>query len=112
MKKFKNLLVATFIGIFLLGVSPTIDFSGEGDLISSIDLNSAYAFQSSFGLRVDYSIETDYYVDLDHGDEFCSYLTTETISGSYCDDGWNLCGESGTPSVSSVWTEESICVPY
>ncbi|MCE7992119.1 MAG: hypothetical protein HEP71_09065 [Roseivirga sp.] len=112
MKKLNKLLVTAFVGIFLFGISPVVNLSGEGNLISSVDLNSAYAFQSSFGLRVDYRIVTDYYVDIDTGNELCSYLRTETISGSYCDHGWDLCGRSGSPSVSSVWTGESICVSY
>lgn len=112
MKKFKNLIITTFIGVFIFGVSPAINLSGEGDLISSVDLSTAQAFQTSFGKREYYVIESDYYVDIDTGDEICSYLRTETISGSYCDDGWDLCGRSANPSVSSVWTGESICVSY
>lgn len=102
----------TVFALFIFSLVPSVDYNGGTVSVSLNQTHEAQAFQSSFGIREDYSIETDYYVTLDHGDELCSYLNTQTISGSYCDHGWDLCGVSGSPNVSSVWTGESICVSY
>ncbi len=98
--------------LLMFGLIPSLSYNRGTVSFSLNQTHTAQAFQSSFGIREDYSISTDYYVDIDHGDRLCSYLTTETITGSYCSYGWSLCGESGIPSVSRVWTGYSICVPY
>lgn len=96
----------------MFSLVPSVDYNGGTVSVSLNQTNEAYAFQSSFGEREHYVIEMENYVDVDHGDELCSYLNIQTTSGSYCNEGWDLCGISPSPNVSSVWTGLSICTSY
>lgn len=110
--KVSKIFSITLFALFMFSLTPSVDYNGDTISVSLNQTHEAQAFQSSFGERVSYRIVSDYYVDLDYGDELCSFLRTETIAGSYCAHGWDLCGVSGSPNVSSVWTGESICVSY